>query len=342
MPARRLYDRLLKPLEASFEREKIDTLVVVPDGALRLIPFGALYDGKQFAVQKYAIAVAPGLSMTNTQLRKDEARNFKTLLAGMSEPGAVVEKLPEAMTRQLLASAPQAPQSGARGILIRGGFDNAAVSTSPTQKNDANGKALAVSKAEQEARDEKLRQLLALPGVKDEIETLRKFTPGQTLLNQDFNVQAFSEQVTQGGFRVVHIASHGVFGGSADTTFIMAHDDLITIDKLQSFLRNAGSRDNPIELLTLSACETAEGDDRAPLGLSGAALKARAKTALGSLWPVSDEAAKALMAGFYKNMQEPGMTKALALQKAQLALIADRKFAHPFFWAPFIVVGSWL
>jgi CHAT domain-containing protein len=340
--AKRLYDRLLRPFDAAFQREQIETLVVVPDGVLRLLPFGALHDGQRFAVQKYAIAVVPGLSMTNTQARSDGKHNVKTLLAGMSEPGDVVEKLPEPMVKQLLTMFAQTgSQSGSRGIAVRGGFGKIAAE-SDSVNGKADGKPAAAEPIEdKEKRDEKLKKILALSGVKDEIESLSKLGPSETLLNQGFSVNAFSEQVTRGDFGVVHIASHGVFGGSADSTFIMAHDDVITIDKLQSFLRRAGQHDHPIELLTLSACETAEGDDRAPLGLSGAALKARAKTALGSLWPVADEAAKILMNEFYRNLQQADVGKAQALRAAQLKLIGNRNFAHPFFWAPFIVVGSW-
>ncbi|MBI1891795.1 MAG: CHAT domain-containing protein [Burkholderiales bacterium] len=340
--SRKLYDRLLKPVDAILEQEKVDTVVVVPDGVLRLLPYAALNDGKRFAIQKYAIAIAPGLTMTNTQVRTDPNRQLKTLLAGMSEPGAVVEKLPEAMVKQLLSSSPSSSQSSTRGILMRGGLEKPATTTGTNASQTATTPKPADPVLNQEARNEKLKQILSLAGVKDEIETISKIAPGETLLNQGFSLNAFGQQVTRGDYRIVHIASHGLFGGTADTTFIMAHDDLITIDKLQNFLRSAGQHDGQIELLTLSACETAEGDDRAPLGLSGAALKARAKTALGSLWPVADDAAKALMAEFYKNMQLPGVSKAKALQAAQLKLIANRSLAHPFFWAPFIVVGSWL
>jgi CHAT domain-containing protein len=130
-----------------------------------------------------------------------------------------------------------------------------------------------------------------------------------------------------------------VFGSTADATFVMAHDDLITIDQLQAYLRGPGLRDRPIELLTLSACETAEGDDRAPLGLSGAALKAQAESALGSLWPVSDEAAQRLMASFYGNLVQAGSAgKARALQQAQVRMIGQTGLQHPYFWAPFILV----
>lgn len=153
---------------------------------------------------------------------------------------------------------------------------------------------------------------------------------------------AFSQKVKTGDYQIVHIASHGVFGGTADTSFVMAHDDVITMDNLQLFLRAGNMKSQELELLTLSACETAEGDDRAPLGLSGAALKARARSALGSLWPVSDDAATLLMGQFYRSLAEPATSKAQALQKAQLKLIKNNNFNYPFYWAPFIMVGSWL
>ena len=337
--AKQLYGSLLQPMDGVLQRERIDTLVVVPDGILRILPFSALHDGRRFAIQKYAIAVAPGLSMTNTQTGKDGGRVLKTLLAGMSEPGAVVEKLPESMVELLLesdnASVDEAPQPSARAIFTRTLKMRAASSANSASASSDTA-------ADKQQRNQRLKKILALSGVKEEIELLGKLGQSRILLNQDFSRQAFSEQVKTGDYRIIHIASHGVFGGTADTTFIMAHDELITIDKLQDFLRSTGPREQAIELLTLSACETAEGDDRAPLGLSGAALKARAKSALGSLWPVSDDATKLLMGEFYKYMAQPGMGKAKALQRAQWQMIENKTLQHPFFWAPFVMIGSWL
>lgn len=333
--ARKLYDVLLRPLDDILAQEQVETLVVVPDGVLRLLPFGALHDGQRFAIQKVAIAMVPGLTMTNLQARDSTARTVNALLAGVSEPGAVVDKLPDFMTAQLLA-ANAAPAAGTSRAVLTRALGKRGIKSA--QDNETAG----LPAAEKAARSKQLQQILALSGVQDEIETLGRLTAGQTLINQAFSVAAFSAQVQRGDYRIVHIASHGVFGGTAETTFIMAHDDLITIDRLQAFLRKAGKRDQPIELLTLSACETAEGDDRAPLGLTGAALKARARSALGSLWPVADEAAKAMMTEFYTVLLQPGAAKAQALQKAQLRLLDDPAFAHPFFWAPFVIVGGWL
>lgn len=335
--ARRLYDALLGPLDAQIRQQGIRTLVIVPDGALRLLPFAALYDGQHFAVEKYAIAVIPALSLTNTTVREQQGWQMRTLLAGMSEPGTVVEKLPDFMVEQLLAASPDATagRQNARSALTRG------IRNVP--KTDAVNVSVApVDKLQSERRNIQLREMLALSGVNEEIHVLEKLAPGQTLFNSGFTVAAFGQKVKTGDYQVIHVASHGVFGGTADSTFLMAHDDLITMDKLQAFLRKGGKKNQDLELLTLSACETAEGDDRAPLGLSGAALKAHAKSALGSLWPVSDNAATLLMGQFYRNLAIPATSKAQALQKAQLELLKNNEFNHPFYWAPFIMVGSWL
>ncbi|NLZ41370.1 MAG: CHAT domain-containing protein, partial [Comamonadaceae bacterium] len=142
-------------------------------------------------------------------------------------------------------------------------------------------------------------------------------------------------------YAVVHIASHGLFGHDIDSTFIMTYDELLTLDGLQALLRNAAPRGEAIELLTLSACETAEGDDRAPLGMSGSALKARARSALGTLWPVADESARLVMDGFYRRLARGELARAQALRQAQLALLLQPEHAHPFHWAPFILIGDW-
>ena len=118
----------------------------------------------------------------------------------------------------------------------------------------------------------------------------------------------------------------------------MAYDNILKLDDLEALLRgNKGS----LELLTFSACETAEGADRAPMGFAGAALRAKAKSALGSLWPISDEAASQLMTSFYRNLTQ-GQSKAEALRQAQLELLHTNTMNHPYFWSPFILVGNWL
>ena len=94
--------------------------------------------------------------------------------------------------------------------------------------------------------------------------------------------------------------------------------------------------------MSLSACQTAEGNDRAPLGISGAAIKARAKSVLGTLWPVEDNAAKLLMQYLYAELTQKQQSKAEALRQAQLRLLRQPATQHPFFWAPFVLIGNWL
>lgn len=330
--AQRLHRALLAPVQPLLQQAGVQTLVVVPDSVLRLVPFGALHDGQRYAIERQAISVVPAVTLPEGDAERSDSRPVRLLLAGMSEPGRVVEKLPDYLTAPLLADAGPLPTAvPGRGEFSRGmkKIDPAAPRPAPTPRTPA----------EQAARNRVLQTRLALTGVAEEVDVLARLAPSTTMLNQAFSVRSFSDQVKSGDYRVVHIASHGVFGSTAGTTFIMAHDDLITIDQLQSFLGGASLRDRPIELLTLSACETAEGDDRAPLGLSGAALKARARSAMGSLWPVSDDAAKLLMSDFYRGLVQSGLRdKARALQAAQVRMLGQPALQHPYYWAPFILV----
>lgn len=192
------------------------------------------------------------------------------------------------------------------------------------------------------SKTEALRNALALPGVTQEMLALQSILPGTRLIDSEFTVDAFRQAATSVQYRIVHVASHGIFGGSADSSYILAYDDVLTLDGLQKMLSGEQFQKNPIEILSLSACETAAGNDRAPLGISGAAMKARAKSVLGTLWPVDDEAAVTVMAQFYAGVAQRGQTKAQALQQAQIQLIRNPQMAHPFFWAPFALIGNWL
>jgi CHAT domain-containing protein len=101
-------------------------------------------------------------------------------------------------------------------------------------------------------------------------------------------------------------------------------------------------RDQPVELLTLSACQTAVGDDKAALGLGGVAVKAGARSALATLWYINDQASSILITDFYEDLKKPGISKARALQQAQLELLEDHRYDHPSYWSPFLLIGNWL
>jgi len=329
--ARQLYDWLLAPFEAVVLEQKIHTLVVVPDGALRLVAMGALHDGSRFAIEKLAIGTVTGLSITNTSPAPEGV--FQSLIAGVSEFGPVVDKLEKGGAGRALAPD-MAGKGTSRGLSARQplrAIGNLPAATAKTAMPET-----------AENRTRALREALALPGVKEEIAAIGKILSGASMLDAEFTVEGFRREAETKAHQIIHIASHGVFGGAADTSYILAYDDVLTLDGLQSLLKSDQFRKTPIELLTLSACETAEGNDRSPLGISGAAIKARAKSVLGTLWPVEDNAARRVMETFYRGLTASGLSKAEALRRAQVELLRSEAFAHPFYWAPFLLVGNWL
>ncbi len=183
-----------------------------------------------------------------------------------------------------------------------------------------------------------------LPGVESELEQITTQIPAEILLNQEFtenNIQAMIDAVP---FPVVHLATHGQFSSKAENTFILTWDGKINVNELDGLLRTQEfGGDAPIELLVFSACQTAKGDPRAALGIAGVALKAGARSTVASLWSVDDEATASMMVKFYQELANPEITKAQALRRAQMAVLEDSKYQqHPYFWAPFIVVGNWL
>jgi CHAT domain-containing protein len=332
--AEKLYEWLIAPIESELSRNNVKTLVIVPDGVLRLIPMAALHDGKQYLIERYAIASSSGLTLFNTSpLAK---RGPKTLLAAMSEPGPVVNHLPQMILDGVA-------RSDERGYESKEVSHTRALPIGDNETQIRKTRSAYLEKLENDPQFKaNVKKRLSLPGVEKEIDVMRKWLPHTLLMNSAFTVEGFRQQVVQEPYSVVHIASHGIFGGTAETSFIMAYDDIINIDELDRLLKSDKFKQQPMELLTLSACQTAEGDDRAPLGLSGIALKANVRSALGSLWPVDDAAAAKLMPEFYKTMLQPDTSKAQALQQAQLTVMKDKQHEHPYFWASFILVGNWL
>ncbi|MBY0572911.1 MAG: CHAT domain-containing protein [Undibacterium sp.] len=343
--SRRLHRVLLAPLEQELSSRKIANLVIVPDGVLRLLAFAALHDGKQYAIEKYAIAISPGLRIIAQQgpqndPQRPDAAPHTVLLAGLSEPGAVVERLPDELVDQLLQEDETDSDQLRRSLVRQRALRNSTATTSSAPlPQQVDGAKTVVEDAQ--LISEKLKHVLRLDGVQAEITSLHQIVHGRTMLNQEFTSSNFAQQVRSGQFDIVHVASHGIFGSSAEKTFILAHDEPITIDQFQTLLSADGLNIRPLDLLILSACETAEGDDRAPLGISGAALKAKARSAIGSLWPVSDLAANQLMQRIYENYINKKLSKAQSLRLAQLDLMRQALYAHPSYWAAFILVGSW-
>ena len=184
----------------------------------------------------------------------------------------------------------------------------------------------------------------ALPEVKDELKQISEVTESVILSNQEFTGHALESEINERPFSVVHLATHGQFSSSPDQTYIRAWDKRININELKTLLENrAENQPEAIDLLVLSACETASGDKRAALGLAGVAVRAGARSTLATLWSVNDKSTAELMSQFYKTLSHRAnstMTKAKALQSAQLELL--RRYEAPFYWAPYVLVGNWL
>jgi len=270
--AKQLYDWLIKPLEALLANSKIDTLVFIPDGALRNIPMAALNDGENYLIQKYAVAVTPGLTLMEPKTFKKESV-----------------------------------------VLVANGLSDGVQGFTPLQF------------------------------VPQEMSSLKKLFGGTELMNKQFVKTNVDKEFAQANYSIVHIASHGHFDSDVKKTFVLTFDSKLTLDELEQLIRPAQLRDKPVELLTLSACQTAAGDDRAALGLAGVAIKAGARSAFATLWFVNDESSALLVSDFYLQLRDhPDISKAKALQAAQVKLLADPRYAHPCYWAPYLLIGNWL
>ena len=267
-----LYDWLIKPLAPLLDHSKIDTLVFVPDGALRTVPMAALSDGDHFLVEKYAIATTPGLTLME----------------------------PKPLT------------AGKNNLIING-------------------------------LSESVQGFAPLNYVPEEVKKLNDLYGGPELMNAKFTQPNVDKEFATDTYSIVHIASHGHFDSDAKKTFVLTYDGKLSLDELERMIRPSQMRDQPVELLTLSACQTAAGDDRAALGLGGIAVKAGARSAFATLWCVNDEASSQLIGDFYSNLHNiPGISKAKALQKAQIKLLSDPRYGHPCYWAPYLIIGNWL
>ena len=182
----------------------------------------------------------------------------------------------------------------------------------------------------------------SLPGVKQEIEQIQSLFTSEVLLNNSFTEINFNRSISETPFRLVHLATHGRFSSNAEDTFVLTWDDRLNIDELNRLLRGDSKQLRPVDLLVLSACETATGDRNSALGLAGIAVRGGARSTIASLWAVSDEATVALMTNFYRELTEKNVTKAEALRRAQQTILNSEQFSHPFYWSAFILVGNWL
>jgi CHAT domain-containing protein len=182
----------------------------------------------------------------------------------------------------------------------------------------------------------------ALMSVQSEIIAVDEIFEGRSLMDDEFVLDAVEQSLGDDQYDIVHIATHGQFRARASDSFLLTYDGKLSLDRLAVLVERTRYRDRPIELLTLSACETAVGDDRAALGLAGVAVRAGARSALATLWTVNDQAAADLIAEFYRQLSLPEVSKAVALQRAQIKLLESRPYGHPGYWAPFLLISNWM
>ncbi|MFM7425359.1 MAG: CHAT domain-containing protein [Elainella sp.] len=183
-----------------------------------------------------------------------------------------------------------------------------------------------------------------LPAVQQELDKIQAVTGnrGKILLDENFTLPNLEAALNARPAPIVHLATHAQAGGNLETTFILTWDSEIQVNQLSTLLQTANlNRRQPIELLVMSACQTAVGDDRAALGLAGIAVRAGARSTMATLWSVSDSAMAELMGQLYENLAQPDATKAEALRQAQLAMLQNPAYRHPFYWSPVILLGNW-
>ncbi|MEH1941799.1 MAG: CHAT domain-containing protein [Nostoc sp.] len=271
--SQQVYNWLLKPIESELQKSGVDTLVFVLDGPLRNLPMAALYDGKQYLVQKYAVALSVGLQLLDPKPLVQQ--QLKALTAGLTQPPPGYSKF-----APLLA--------------IKSEFDG-------------------ISKA----------------GVST-----------TSLLDGDFKKKNLESEIGAAPFNIVHLATHGQFSSRVEDTFILDFDGQINVKDFDTLFRSHGK--TVVELLVLSACQTAAGDSRAALGLAGAAVRAGARSTIASLWQIDDESTAMFVSAFYRELKSGKITKAEAVHRAQLQLLKHPNYKAPSFWSAYVLIGNWL
>ena len=175
-----------------------------------------------------------------------------------------------------------------------------------------------------------------LENVAKEIQDAQEILGGDKFLNQQFTIDNLYRQLDRQEYSIVHLATHGYFGGAAETSFILGYQQKISALKLEDILSKS---EQTLDLVVLSACETATGNERAILGLAGVSARSGVKSTLGSLWQVQDEEQSEVVEAFYIYWQSPKYNKATALQKIQIEQI--EQYAHPERWAALTLIGDY-
>jgi filamentous hemagglutinin family protein len=271
--SQKIYQLLIHPVEKDLIAANIHTLLVAPDGVLRLVPFASLHDKKKFLIEKYAIVTIPSINMTDTTVSHYNKEEAETLVVGLSDA---------------------------------------------------------------------VQDFSALPSINEELRDINKIMNGKKIYkNTEYTISNVQNEFKTNDYNIVHFATHGVFGGTGKNSFLLTYESQLDMNKLEDLMSLGKYRNHQVDMLTLSACQTALGNERAALGLAGVAVKAGVKSAVATLWYVDDQATSLAIRELYRQLKKDNMTKAKALQNAQRMLLNKRQYWHPIYWAPFLLIGNW-
>ena len=272
-----------------------------------------------------------------------QARTLYDLLiapiAGQLGPDAMLAIVPDGPLRMLPFAALVAPDGRFLVEQTRLSLIPALAYSEPAGSRRA-GRLDLVAASLERRMDLPVGSFPALEGTGEEARIAASFATRQQLL-PDFTRAELAGALDRGRVDVLHLATHAAFNGRSDRAFIVANGGVIRLSELRDLVAGSRTRGGTLDLIILSACETAVGDDEASLGLAGAAVQAGARSVIGSLWQVSDEGTAGLMREFYRLYAE-GLPRAEALREAQLVLVrSGGDMADPGIWASFALLGAW-
>jgi CHAT domain-containing protein len=185
------------------------------------------------------------------------------------------------------------------------------------------------------------KNLQPLPQVLREIDEIKKYSNiDQLILDEKFTVKDFQNAITRSKFSTIHLTTHGQFSSDPKKTVLLAWDRVINVTEIDQLLKSSLENYSFLDLLVLSACQTAKGDSKSALGIAGIATQAGARSVVASLWQPDAEASILFMQEFYKSLHD-NKTKVESLRLAQNLLRNNTKYSHPYYWAPYILLGDW-
>ena len=318
-PSRELYDLLLKPAQTQLAEKT--NVCVIPDGPLWELPFQALISSEnKYVIEEHSIYYAPSLSVLR-EMKKRASQGPPIIAAQQANLG-----------RATTSKGAPNPSAGPRMLLA---FGNPELNETM------------VSRAKSINRDESLGPL---PEAEREVKSLTQFylpSLSKILVGADAREETFKAEA--GNFRVLHFATHGTLDDSNPmySRLVLAN----TSEGEDGFLeaREIIKLNLHADLVVLSACQTARGrvaQGEGLIGMTWAFFVAGSPTTVASQWKVDSASTTQLMTNFHQlltapdSKTEPQMSKAEALRRAALKLLADERYRHPFYWAGFVMMGD--